>query len=103
MRRSFETEVRSRDVVRVEDRALELNKCSYETETRAFEFTLLSASLDGSQGFVKSFHFSSAGWWGGTTATVLPGKKIAIGTSKITNLTSRTDLMPQSVHVTSTV
>ena len=40
---------------------------------------------------------------GGTTATVLPGKKIAIGTSKITSVTSRTDqegtdLMQQSVR-----
>ena len=40
-------------------------------------------ALGQSQGSVKSFLGSSAGWWADTTATLLPGKKeIARGTTE---------------------
>ena len=49
-----------------------------------------SAALGQSQGFVTSFLGSSTGWWAGTPATLLPGKKeIAKGTSKKINTEPR--------------
>ena len=49
-----------------------------------------SAALSQSQGFVISFLGSSTGWWAGTPATLLPGKKeIAKGTSKKINTEPR--------------
>ena len=61
----------------------EEEKSTAERRRSPFCLALRPAALGQSQGSVKRFSGSSAGWWADTTATLLPGKKdIARGTSE---------------------